>query len=58
MRGKFIQEKAQWYWHCGQNGAKMEMSEAPWGFLVFAHKHDIPCGQKIKIKNKKAKRRD
>jgi hypothetical protein len=56
MRGKSIQKKAQWYWYCGQNGAKMGVSEAPWGVIVFAHKHDIPCGQKIK--NKKAKRRD
>ena len=56
MRGKYIQKKAQWYWYCGQNGAKMGVSEAPWGVIVFAHKHDIPCGQKIK--NKKAKRRD
>lgn len=48
MRGKFIQKITQRYWHCGQNDAKMEMSEAPWGFLVFAHKHEPPCGQKNK----------
>lgn len=49
MRGKFIQKKAQWYWYCGQNGAKMGVSEAPWGFLVFAHKHDpLPAGKKQK----------
>lgn len=51
MRGKFIQKKAQWYWYCGQNGAKMGVSEAPWGFLVFAHKHDpLPAGKKQKQK--------
>ena len=56
MRGKFIQKKAQWYWYCGQNGAKMGVSEAPWGFLVFAHKHDpLPAGKKQKTKNKKQK---
>ena len=48
MRGKFIQKKAQWYWYGGQNGAKMGVSEAPWGFLVFAHKHEPPCEQKNK----------
>ena len=54
MRGKFIQKKAQWYWYCGQNGAIMGVSEAPWGFLVFAHKHDPhPAGKKQKTKNKK-----
>jgi hypothetical protein len=53
MRGKFIQKKAQWYWYCGQNGAKMGVSEAPWGFLVFAHKHDpLPAGKKQKTKRR------
>ena len=53
MRGKFIQKKAQWYWYCGQNGAKMGVSEAPWGFLVFAHKHDpLPAGKKPKTKRR------
>lgn len=28
----------------------MGVSEAPWGVLVFAHKHDPPCGQKTKNK--------
>lgn len=48
MRGKFIQKITQGYWHWGKNRAKMGVSEAPWGFLVFAHKHEPPCGQKIK----------
>lgn len=51
MRGKFIQKLTQGYWHCGQNDAKMGVSEAPWGFLVFAHKHDpLPAGKKQKQK--------
>ena len=53
MRGKFIQKITQGYWHCGQNGAKMGVSEAPWGVFVFAHKHEPPCGQKTKNKKER-----
>lgn len=32
----------------------MSVSEAPWGFLVFAHKHDpLPAGKKQKTKKQK-----
>lgn len=48
-----MQKMTQGYWHCGQNRAKMGVSEAPWGVLVFAHKHEPLCGQKTKNKKER-----